>query len=84
MEVGLSNISIEFETKSKTVELLQKELINEYDCELGKLEVERLLDFVIDKIGADIHNAAIDSAIKTLYNSHSYVEEQLDLQKIYE
>ena len=80
----MSEIIIPGDAREKIVLSLQNELLKEYDCSLGRLEVDNLLDFVIARIGANVHNSAIDLAINVLYSCNGYIEEQLDLQKIYE
>tara|TARA_B110000090_G_C13118576_1_gene345315 strand:- start:20 stop:262 length:243 start_codon:yes stop_codon:yes gene_type:complete len=80
----MPQIKITTKIRESIIFKLQTELQEQYECSLGKFEVDNLVDFFISEIGTCIHNSAIDECMAALQNCNGYIEEQMDLKKIYE
>lgn len=55
-------IEIPAETKDRMYKALQQYVLENFDCDIGLLQTERLFEFMVNLIGAGAYNRAITDA----------------------
>lgn len=75
----MNKLKITKEARTKAVSAIQSYFLMERDEEIGNLQAELLLDFILDKIGPMIYDQAIADAHALLLQQ---VDELYVLQKL--
>lgn len=74
LPAGKKNIKIDKEKRHKLIADLKSWFLDNREEEIGDLQAELLIDFLIDKIGAEVYNQALNDAMIWLKAKLSDVE----------